>query len=153
MTPPQRDRAKVSEVPSQHARPPPRRHRHDNEIRNVCTAVRIPFGKLQRERELRCSRCFQSMNAGRKAFGERDRSARVPASSQQEVDLDQNGPWNDNVSPQSRQQFGGEKVPAALSTVDCRDDRTGVADDQWPRRARISSTFWERSSSSLMRPA
>jgi hypothetical protein len=44
-------------------------------------------------------------------------------------------------------------VPAALSTIDCRDERAGVADDQWPRRARISSTFWERSSSSSMSPA
>jgi len=52
------------------------------------------------------------MNTGREAFGERGRSARVSASSQQEIDLDQNGPWNDNVPPQSGQQFGGE-LPTA----------------------------------------
>jgi hypothetical protein len=32
-------------------------------------------------------------------------------------------------------------VPAALSTVDRRDDRTGAANDQRRKRARISSTL------------
>jgi hypothetical protein len=101
MTPPQHDRAKVSEVPSQHACPPHGGHRHNDEIWNVRTAVRIAFCKLQCERELPGSRCFQSMDAGRNAFGKRDCSVRVPSGSQQEIELDENGPWNDDAAPQS----------------------------------------------------
>lgn len=122
-------------------------------IRNVNAAVRIALRKFQGERKLTGGRRFQSMNTSRKTFGECDGSVRVSAGSQQEVDFDQNGPGNDDLSPQSRQQFGSKKMPAALRTVDCRDDRAGVANDQRPKRARISSTFWERSSSSSMRPA
>lgn len=152
MTPPKHDRTKVSEVPSQHIRPPHGGHRHHDEIWNVRTAVRIAFRKLQCKRELARGRSFQSVDPGRKAFGERDRSPRVPSGAEQEIDLDENGPWNDDVASQSGQQLGGKEVPAALSTVHCRNERAGVADDQCPRRARICSTFWERSSSSSMRP-
>jgi hypothetical protein len=48
------------------------------------------------------------MDAGHKAFGERDCSVRVSSGSQQEIDLDENRPWNDDVAPQSSEQICGK---------------------------------------------
>jgi hypothetical protein len=91
------------------------------------------------------------------AFEERNleggRRLGVAAAAQQQVHLGEDRP-RDDAGGRRGQQLGGEAVAASLGTVERRDERAGVDDDQpAARRASTSSTRSDRSSSSSTRPA
>lgn len=110
-------------------------HGHPDEIGEVHTTVHVSFPEFQRKFKLRRGWGLQSMDTGREALGERNRRARVSPGSEQQIHLDQHRPRNDHVPAQSGQQLGCELVSTAITTIDCRDYRTCIANDQRPGRA------------------
>ena len=96
--------------------------------------------EIDGEIELRGRGTFQTMHTCEETLRKRNRRTCMPSCSQQSIDLDEDQPRDHNLSPQTRQQLGGEAMSATFATVNRRDKDTRIADDQRPSRASTSST-------------
>jgi hypothetical protein len=147
------DGTEVPVVPSQDPGTADRSHRHDGEVGQVDSGVGVSVGKIEGEPQLGVGGCVESVNALKQGAAESNGGRRVASSTKQQIDLSEDGPWDNYVAGGSGQQLGGEPMASTFASVQRRDQRTGVADDQPASRASTSSTRWERSSSSSTTPA
>lgn len=147
------DGTEVPVVPRQDPGIADRSHRHHGEVEQVDSGFDVSVGEIQRKPQFGVGGCVESVNALEQGATERGCRRGVASSTKQQIDLSQDGPWDDHLAGAPGQQLGSEPMASTFAAVQSRHQRTGVTDDQPASRASTSSTRRDRSSSSSITPA
>ncbi len=111
------DGTEVPVIPSQDPGIADRSHRHHGEVGQVDPGVDVSVGEIERKPQFSVGGCVESVNALEQGAAEGDRRRGVASSTKQQIDLSQDGPWDDHVAGASGQQLGSEPMASPFATV------------------------------------
>ena len=107
----------VPVVPSQDPGIADRSHRHNDWVGQVDSGVDVPVGEFEGEPQFGVGWCVDSVDSIEQGAAERDRRRGVASSAEQQIDLGEDGPWDNHVSCGSSQQLGREPMPSPFAAV------------------------------------